>query len=120
MGSEVLVCGNDLLLLRTRKAVLRSAHLDSSYVEGLKDLPSLLAGNGPRLLILCHSLNSDEISQGIALAQSQSPQTKILVLAGSSGEQVPKGCYELDAFSGPHSLIRKAEELLGSGSQAKA
>ena len=120
MQTEILMFGNDPMLLRTRQAILRSAQLEVSCVEGINDLHAALEREHPRLLMLCSSLAADHKRQAVNLTRENFRETKILLLAGVSDSQAPEGCYEFDALSGPAALVRKAAELLKPSSLSGA
>src|ERR1700724_704214 len=80
-GSTVLMYGTDAFLLETRRLVLTSAGYRVSCVFGLYDLEHVSEISHPHLVVLCHSLSSEEQKRACTRIRQTSPQSRIILLS---------------------------------------
>lgn len=115
MASEVLVCGNDADLLRTRAYVLTSAGFGVRCVTGLQELEHL-SGMCPALVIFCHSLSVEEQTRAAEYAGVVWPDCEVLSLTTRSSTG-PDHLTYFNTFEGPARLIEIARSLTGAKSR---
>jgi len=119
-GAHVLIVSRDEMLLRTREMLLGSFF----SVQGAgraNDAKDLIARTHFELIVLCHSLSSDECGQLAALAQDQYPRPKILAMNATGVN--PSNSWadmQLGVDEGPYGLIKKCAEMLDYTMESKA
>jgi hypothetical protein len=72
-----------------------------------------------KLLILCHSLSTDECNVAVALATARWPEIQSLVL-DFDGSRMPDGLLGqlLHTMDGPAKLISIVSQIIGGGTEA--
>ena len=111
MGT-LLIFGLDPHLLQTRRILLQSAGFEVIAVGKLEQLQTLDAPI--QLLVLCHTLSTNDCEQALSIAATRWPNAKELVLTPLGGISRCATQHE-DHFSvsqGPASLIARIRELL--------
>lgn len=113
MLPNLLICGLDPLLLDTRRLILERCGYQVWCASNLVNARQIIQSRRVDLLILCHSLSTDECDQLRAIASIHSPQTKILTLSagfkGCRGEMISQ---IFDTSDGPAKLLSVVEQLL--------
>jgi hypothetical protein len=116
--ASILSVGSDAPLTQTRAAVLASALESSVVVAEPSEALHLLRDNHFDLVVLCHTVSSEQAGILIQVARNQSPPAKILIVdplfsgsfaTTSSGER-------LGPSADPAVLVAQARQLLGVGS----
>ena len=111
--AAILVYGRDPALLETRRMVLASVGYDVTEAANLSQVKRTLSERPLDLLILCHSLSTDDCHHTLALATSRWPLMRILVLtAGASGCSTQLISEVLDAIKGPRELLSTVAKLV--------
>ena len=112
MASEVLVCGTDADLLRTRASVLSSAGFQVQSVFGVAELERYSRETSPALIILCHSLSPQDQTTASEYAGRVWPDCPVLFLnARNTGIPAAGTCF--NTFEGPAKLIEISRRLTG-------
>jgi hypothetical protein len=112
---KILVAGQDIHLLGTRAAVLAKTGADVISCLGAKTV-GMVKSERPDLLVLCHSLLSDNDAESIAdEIRACCKATKILMVLSELGSELPVQDAKFDAICppNPERLIVLANELLG-------
>ena len=112
---KILVAGQDIHLLGTRAAVLARTGADVISCIGSKTVGTVKSER-PDLLVLCHSLLSDNDAGAIAdEIRACCQATKILMVLSELGSDLPVQDAKFDAICppNPERLIVLAIELLG-------
>ena len=113
MLPNLLLCGLDPLLLDTRKLILERCGYQVSIASNPVNAQRIIQSRRVDLVILCHSLSTDECDQVRAIASLHSPETKILTLtAGFKGCRGGMISQIFDTSDGPAKLIFFVEHLL--------
>jgi DNA-binding NtrC family response regulator len=110
--SQILICGNDEMLLRTRALVLESAGFRVRSKLGLVHLKQMVPQQcDVCLIVLCHSLGETEREEALRHLSRAMPASKILVL--TIGERLPPApaTISLNTFDGPEALIATVNGL---------
>ena len=104
--ASVLLLGQDEQLLQTRRWVLESAGLQVYTATHFLALNRALADHQVDLLILCHSLTTEECDRAIAIVEAHPPKLKILALTtASSGTGATKADQAIDTAEGSKTLL---------------
>ena len=118
--ARVLVVSRDEMLLRSRQMILGAFFL----VEGagrFTEARSLLDCRTFDLVVLCHSLTSNECEQLAMLARRQIPRPQVLAMSASSRASIkPWADEQLGVDAGPYGLVKKCAEMLGLVLKSKA
>lgn len=118
--ARVLVVSRDEMLLRSRQMILGAFF----HVEGagrFTEARTMLNGKTYELVVLCHSLTSNECEQLSALARKQNPRPQILAMSASSRISVkPWADKQLGVDAGPYGLVKKCAEMVGFVLKSKA
>jgi hypothetical protein len=112
---KILLAGQDIHLLGTRAAVLARTGADVISCIGAKTV-GMVRSERPDLLVLCHSLLSDNDAHSIAdEIRACCKTTKILMVVSELESDLPLQDAKFDAIcsSNPERLIGHANELLG-------
>ena len=111
LQTYVVICGNDELLLRTRKLVLENAGFLVTTVVGLSALASLREEREIDLLLLCHSLDVSGMREGSQIIDDRWPASRMLAITthyrGKSKLSIPS----VDAFAGPLAMVEACRKL---------
>lgn len=110
-NAHILIAGRDASLLDTRGLVLQSAgYKVSTTLQPIAQAPGL---NGVGLLIVCHTLSTEERQSDLAALVGAAPQTKALCLTPHKGPLEP--CIPtLDSYQGPYEMLRVVNRLLSA------
>jgi hypothetical protein len=112
---SILLYGKDTHLLETRKWVLQSRGYRVTATLLLSDINLLPLAPPFALIILCHSLTTQEGQAAIALASSRWPAIKNLVMLVDKSRS-PTGLLGqlLHTMGGPTNLLSQVSTLVGS------
>ena len=108
-----MVYGRDEVLIRTRIMVLEKAGLVVFAALTPSDLEEILLSQDILLLVLCHTLGSEECEAALLFAEGRRPEMRTLVLtAGTSPCSERSHDAVLSAFDGPRKLVETVNTLL--------
>ena len=106
--AAVLVFGRDYQLVHTRSLILEKAGFRVRTASSLPDLHQLLAEPTMDVLLLCHSLSTEECNQALAMTQERWPRIQsISLLSGGSGCHSEATDAVMNASDGPAKLIQE-------------
>ena len=113
LDSCILACGRDVSLLATRRLVLESAGHRVCVAIGPEAVIEALIENAIDLVVLCHTLSSQDCLAVLAAIHAHHPDAKILSLQASNApcESSGKG-QVVNIFDGPGKLVQKVHELI--------
>ena len=112
---SILVYGRDPRLLETRRWVLEKDGARVWTATRLAQFDLVDSDESLAILILCHSLSTEECGPAIALAESRWPRIKSLTLiAGQDGCEPGLADQVTDATRGPAHLLRAVEKLVAA------
>lgn len=118
--ARVLVVSRDEMLLRTREMIL-GAFFAVRGAGRLSEARALLMIDRFDLVVICHSLTSDECERLAIIAREQVPRPLILAMSASSrGSIKPWADKQLGVDAGPYGLVKKCAEMLGFVLKSKA
>lgn len=112
MGT-ILAVGQDQGLLATRAAILRRCHasvLEARASEAIK----ILKAQRFDLVVLCHTLSAEEMTELVGLAHLQASDSQVLEILKATEAawgHLPSGADDM-ALSQPETLIAKVIEML--------
>ncbi len=109
---SILLYGTDESLMETRAWVIERAGLKVRRTRDGVEVRRSIAEDRIDLLILCHTLTTQEVDRVLDEAHRQ-PASHTLVLSAHVTD-FPETAQDavLSAFSGPHTLITKVLELV--------
>lgn len=112
---SIVIYGRDPRLIETRIKILERADFD---VEGVMDLPHLkerLTTRETGLLVLCHSLTTQERRAALQVERSMRPDMKVIVMSEPNSNHffLPEEIV-LPAHAGPRMLVETAQRLLAA------
>ena len=111
----ILIYGRDAQLLDTRRMVLERSGARIWTATNLTDFDRIAGGILIDLIVLCHSLSTEECDHAQALARARWPLIQRLVLV--TGQ---RGCYPdfseqvVDAGLGPAYLLQTVTKLMSA------
>ena len=112
---SILVYGRDARLLETRRWVLEQETSRVWTAVTLSQFDLLESDDPIDLLILCHSLSTEDCEPAIALATARWPGIKILALfAGMKGCHPGSFAGAEDAARGPAHLLKAVAQLVAA------
>ncbi len=118
MRSRKLLCfGRDAYLLETRLRVLSRSYT----AQGVTSLSEMMRLDAEEfdLVLLCHSLLSDERDAAAGYVRERWPKAKLLGMFGLTFERNDNQMdAEVQALDGPRVLLRTIDGLLGEPSPA--
>ncbi len=112
---SILLYGHDARLLETRRWILEGCDFQVRTVSSLLALHETISTRQIDVMILCHSLSSEECERALDVAHLNSPGIKTLVLtaqdsicASAAGDDDAV----LDTWEGPRVLLDTVQKLL--------
>jgi DNA-binding response OmpR family regulator len=106
--AAVLVFGRDYQLVHTRSLILEKAGFRVRTASSLPDLHQLLSEPSMDVMLLCHSLSTEECNQALAMAQERWPHIQtISMLSAASGCVSDATDAVMNASDGPARLIQE-------------
>lgn len=109
----ILVYGRDERLQETRRMILASKGYRVIAVSSPAEIETMDSADEVDLLMLCHTLTTEECGRAIAAVQSRWPKARSLFL--TSGRF---GCHKefrseiFDSMEGPEKLVTKVSRLV--------
>ena len=105
---SVLVFGRDFQLVHTRSLILEKAGFRVRTASSLPDIHQLLSEPTMDVMLLCHSLSTQECDEAITMTLERWPRIQtISLIAGSSGCASKPTDAVMNATDGPAKLIRE-------------
>ncbi len=106
--ASVLVFGRDFQLVHTRSLILEKAGFHVRTASSLPEISQLLSEPTMDVMLLCHSLSTEECDEALAMTQQRWPRIQtISMLSGSSGCASQPTDAVMNAADGPAKLIRE-------------
>lgn len=113
LSETVLVHGSDEALLSTRTMVLENAGFRVLSSVDQAEAEAVIERGDIALVVLCHSLSSEDCDAVVKVANEQNPPLKTLVLtAGESKCAEHSPAASISAFDGPRKLVETVQFLL--------
>jgi DNA-binding NtrC family response regulator len=109
--ASILIFGRDYQLVHTRSLILEKAGYHVRTASSLPDIHQLLSEPSMDVLLLCHSLSTEECDQALAMTQERWPHIQtISLLSGSSGCTSELTDGVMNATDGPAKLIKEVSK----------
>lgn len=108
--SSIIIFGQDASLMETRSWLLEDAGHLVTRVMTSSELQRAILSRQHELLILCHSLSTQEYADSLVLAFPLLPT--ILLYPGALSSVPPQGVAVVNTFDGPASLLRAVKSML--------
>jgi hypothetical protein len=113
MKKAILIYGNDPQLLRTRQWVLEVCGYEVWGASNFSKVQRIIEANRIDLLMLCHSLSSEERGRAIALPKPLWPGMKSMALTAEFlGRHSQLSIQVFDTMDGPAKLVAAVEKLI--------
>jgi DNA-binding NtrC family response regulator len=104
--SSVLVFGRDSQLVHTRSLILEKAGFHVRTASSLPDIQQLPSEPSMDVMLLCHSLSTQDCAEALILTHDRWPQIQtIALLTGSSDCGSQSVDTVMEATEGPAKLI---------------
>ncbi len=104
--ASVLVFGRDYQLVHTRGLILEKAGFQVRTASSLPDIQQLLSEPYMDVMLLCHSLSSQECDEALAITHQRWLQIQTIALvSGSSDCGSESADTVMEATDGPAKLI---------------
>jgi DNA-binding NtrC family response regulator len=120
-ATTILLYGRDAGLLQTRQWLLEASGYRVLLAMELADMKKVVEEKGIDLLILCHSLSTEEAQEALAAVAPQRQKVHTLIMAaywGSSAAAMPDEV--LEAMDGPAKLVSVVGRLLDHPERASS
>jgi hypothetical protein len=110
---KIVLAGQDVRLLKTRAEVLKKTGAEIVYCTGSEALQVVMS-EMPALLILCHSIATDEAESIAEKVRACCPATKVLLVVSQViAERLHEDAkFDATSLSEPSRLVTRATELL--------
>jgi hypothetical protein len=120
-NARVLIVSRDEALLRTRELII-GAYFNTIGVGTPSEAKAQLRTERFHLMVLCHSLRSNEAENLAELAHRQEPPAKVLALRPRTdiGEPRPWADEVIGVDAGPFALLVKSADILNFRIRSKA
>ena len=118
---RVLIVSRDEMLLRTREMIM-GAYFHATGAGRPSEAKAQLQAVHFDLIVLCHSLRSDEGEVLANLAHSQNPPAKVLALGPRTefGPKKPWADDQIGVDAGPFGLLLKSAKMVNFTIKNKA
>jgi DNA-binding NtrC family response regulator len=104
--ASVLVFGRDYQLVHTRGLILEKAGFHVRTVSTLPEIQRLPSEPTMDVMLLCHSLSTQDCAQALIITHDRWPQIQTIALvSGSSGCGTEAADTVMEASEGPAKLI---------------
>jgi DNA-binding NtrC family response regulator len=105
--ASVLVFGRDYQLIHTRGLILERAGYRVWTASSLAEVKGLLSKPRMDVMLLCHSLSTEECNKALEVTHERWPRIQTIALvSGSSGCASEPTDAVLNAIEGPAKLIK--------------
>ena len=109
----ILLYGHDQHLLETRRWVLERSGYDIWTACSLLALNETISTRKTDILILCHSLSSEECERAVEVAHRHLPEIKTVVLTANNTDcSAGEADNVLDTAEGPQGLVAAVQQLM--------
>lgn len=118
---RVLIVSRDEMLLRTREMII-GAYFQTTGVGRPSEAKAQLQAVHFDLIVLCHSLRSEEGEVLAELAHRQRPPAKVLALGPrtDNGARKPWADEQIGVDAGPFGLLVKSAKMVNFKIRSKA
>jgi DNA-binding NtrC family response regulator len=104
--ASVLVFGRDYQLVHTRSLILEKAGFHVRTASSLPDIQQLLSEPSIDVMLLCHSLTTQDCDQALIITHDRWPQIQTIALVSGSSDCGSQSVDTvLEATEGPAKLI---------------
>jgi DNA-binding NtrC family response regulator len=111
--ASVLVFGSDYQLVHTRSLILEKAGFRVRTASSLPDIQKLLSEPSMDVMLLCHSLSTQDCSEALIITHDRWPRIQTIALvSGSSNCGSDSVDSVLEATEGPAKLISAVRQHL--------
>jgi DNA-binding NtrC family response regulator len=108
---SVLVFGRDFQLVHTRSLILQRAGYTVWTASTLDEIKGLLPHPAMDVMVLCHTLSTEECDKALEVTHERWPQIQTIALvSGSSGCASEATDAIMNAIDGPAKLIREVSK----------
>jgi len=108
---SVLVFGRDYQLVHTRSLILQRAGYNVCTASTLDEITGLLPQPAIDVMLLCHSLSTEECNKALEVTHERWPQIQtIALISGSSGCAPDSADAIMNATDGPAKLITEVSK----------
>ena len=105
-AASVLVFGRDYQLVHTRSLILEKAGFHVRTASSLPDIQQLHSEPGVDVMVLCHSLSTQECAAALTLTHERWPLIQTIALVSGSSDCGSQSVDTvLEATEGPAKLI---------------
>ena len=116
----ILACGRDQSLLDTRRMVLESAGYRVRVATEAEAAIKILLDEPIALMVLCHTLSSQDCLTVLAALHSYHPEARVVALQSNKAPCEANGMVQVvSVFDGPGKMLLKVQELMNTRSSAK-
>jgi DNA-binding response OmpR family regulator len=112
MFGTILVYGNEELLVTTRHLILEKAGYEVFSATQFADAMLVLMNQQIDVLLLCQSLNDEELRGMSETACAVKPETKCAVLGFDGRDIALDGVEVLERLGGPPALLKAIGRIL--------
>jgi DNA-binding response OmpR family regulator len=113
MTTAILIYGNDPQLLKTRQWVLEVYGYEVWAASNFSKVQRTIEVNRIDLLMLCHSLSSEECGRAIAIPKPLWPGMKSMVLTAAFLDRHSQLSIRIfDTMDGPAKLVATVKKLI--------
>ena len=115
-STSILIYGNNIELLQLRKLVLETTGYFVWITTDIRKVEEHLLMRRVDLLVLCHSLSTEECERVSQLISVVQPETKVLALSAvGSGCKLQHDHATCDTLDGPAKLVATVTRLVETG-----
>jgi DNA-binding NtrC family response regulator len=112
MHGTILVYGNDVMLLTTRRMIFEKEGYTVSAADSLSNAALVLINHQIDVLVLCQSLSDEERRAVLETAHTFQPEIKVAALSFDGREVLMEGVSVHRALDGPPSLLAAIGQML--------
>jgi DNA-binding NtrC family response regulator len=117
--ASILVCGHDARLLEIRRWVLEKESACVYTTQTLAEIGEIIAAEKIDLMVLCHTLTVDELTEVLDEVETLRPDMKNLILTSYHlGPRAAGRGMVLNAAEGPQALINAVRSMLAVSTSA--
>jgi DNA-binding NtrC family response regulator len=111
--ASVLVFGRDYQLVHTRGMILEKAGFRVRTASSLPDIQQLLSEPAMDVMLLCHSLSTQECTEALALTHERWPSIQTIALVSGSSDCGSEAADAImESTAGPAKLISAVRSRL--------
>jgi DNA-binding NtrC family response regulator len=112
-AASVLVFGRDYQLVHTRGLILEKAGFRVRTASSLPDIQQLLSEPAMDVMLLCHSLSTQECNEALVLTHERWPRIQTIALVSGSSDCGSQSVDTvIEATDGPAKLITAVRKRL--------